>query len=391
VTSLYGPDNLPYGVFSVSDGVRRIGVRLHDAVVDLARAEEEGLIQAGGVLRAPDLNALMAQGQPRWTAIRNRIVELVSNGAAERLLVSLADVALHLPFRVGDYVDFYSSEHHAANVGRILRPGQPPLPPNWRHLPIGYHGRAGTVVVTGTPVVRPRGQYVATPGTAPVFGPSTRLDIEAEVGYVVGAPSRSGFPVPAGDLARHVFGVVLVNDWSARDIQAWEYQPLGPFLGKSFATSISAWVTPLDALAAAWVPAPAQEPPVLDYLRAAPHRTLDLRLAVEWNGTRVSEPPNAAMYWTPAQQLAHLTVNGASLRTGDLFASGTVSGPSREQVGSFVELTLGGAEPVRLADGSTRTFLADGDAVTIRGTAPGTGGYPIGLGEVSGTIIAAHR
>jgi fumarylacetoacetase len=195
--------------------------------------------------------------------------------------------------------------------------------------------------------------------------------------------------VPAGDLAEHVFGVVLVNDWSARDIQAWESQPLGPFLGKSFATSVSAWVTPLDALADAWVPAAVQDPPVLPYLRTDPHRGLDLRLAVDWNGTRVSAPPSAAMYWTPAQQLAHLTVNGAALRTGDLFASGTVSGPARDQVGSFFELTRGGAEPVRLADGSDRTFLADGDTVTITGTAPGPDGHPIALGEVTGTIVAA--
>ena len=389
MTSWYGPSNLPYGVFSTSGGPRRIGVRLGAAVVDLARAEEDGLLRAGDALRAPDLNALMGQGRDRWTAVRAQILDLVAGGVDERLLVPLDDVELHLPFRVADYVDFYSSEHHAANVGRILRPGQPPLPPNWRHLPIGYHGRAGTVVVSGTPILRPAGQYVESPGAAPVFGPSTRLDIEAEVGYVVGTPSRPGVPVPAGDLAEHVFGVVLVNDWSARDIQAWEYQPLGPFLGKSFATSISAWVTPLDALTHAWVPAAVQDPPVLPYLRTDPHRGLDLRLAVDWNGTRVSDPPNAAMYWTPAQQLAHLTVNGAALRTGDLFASGTVSGPARDQVGSFLELTRGGAEPVRLADGSVRTFLADGDTVTITGTAPGPDGHPIALGEVSGTIVAA--
>ena len=390
MTGLYGPANLPYGVFSVRGGARRIGVRLGDQVLDLAGAERDGLIRADGVLSAPNLNPLMAQGRSRWTAVRARIVEMATGGVDAPLLVPLGDVELHLPFEVADYVDFYSSEHHAANVGRILRPGRPPLLPNWRHLPIGYHGRAGTVVVSGTPIVRPCGQYLPSPGADPVLGPSTRLDIEAEVGFVVGAPSPPGTRVPVGDLAEHVFGVVLVNDWSARDIQAWEYQPLGPFLGKSFATSISPWVVPLDALAAAWVPAPEQDPPVLDYLRARPHHGLDLRLAVDWNGTRVSEPPYAQMYWTPAQQLAHLTVNGAALRTGDLFASGTVSGPAREQVGSFLELTLGGAEPVHLADGSTRRFLADGDTVTITGTAPGPSGDPIGLGEVTGTIVGAR-
>ncbi|GAB3951473.1 hypothetical protein GCM10027614_53520 [Micromonospora vulcania] len=299
----------------------------------------------------------------------------------------LDEVELLLPVEVADYVDFYSSEHHAGNVGQIFRPGQPPLLPNWKHLPIGYHGRAGTVVVSGTPVVRPIGQRASAEG--PVTGPSVRLDIEAEVGFVVGVPSPLGARVAADDFADHVFGVVLVNDWSARDIQAWEYQPLGPFLGKSFATSVSAWVTPLDALADAFVPAPEQDPPVVDYLRDVPHLGLDLALAVEWNGERVSEPPFATMYWTPAQQLAHLTVNGASLRTGDLYASGTVSGPTREQVGSFLELTWGGAEPVQLGDES-RTFLADGDTVTITATAPGPDGTTVALGEVTGTILPAR-
>ncbi|HEU5109952.1 MAG TPA: fumarylacetoacetate hydrolase family protein, partial [Micromonosporaceae bacterium] len=280
----------------------------------------------------------------------------------------------------------YSSEHHAANVGRILRPDRAELPPAWRHLPIGYHGRAGTVVVSGTPVVRPRGQSAGPDG--PVFGPSARLDVEAEVGFVVGVPSALGTPVPAERFADHVFGVVLLNDWSARDIQAWEYQPLGPFLGKSFATSIGAWVTPLEALASAWVPAPEQEPPVQEYLRGR-GSGLALDLAVSWNGTVVTRPPFASMYWTPAQQLAHLTVNGASLRTGDLFASGTVSGPAPDQVGSFLELSGGGRRQVTLADGSARTFLADGDTVTISASAPAAGGGTIELAEVTGTVLPA--
>jgi fumarylacetoacetase len=388
----YGPHNLPYGVFSIAGGRRRIGVRLGDQVLDLDAAEAAELILAGGALREPTLNVLMALGRPQWSAVRARIVELVTEAdlraAVAAMFVPLADVELHLPFEVADYVDFYSSEHHAANVGRILRPGQPPLLPNWRHLPIGYHGRAGTVVVSGTEIVRPSGQRATPEG--PVFGPSTRLDVEAEVGFVVGMPTALGDQVPVDDLAEYVFGVVLVNDWSARDIQAWEYQPLGPFLGKSFATSVSPWVVPLDALADAWVPAPEQDPPVLDYLRAAERRGLDLRMVVDWNGTTVSEPPFAGMYWTPAQQLAHLTVNGASLRTGDLFASGTVSGPSRAETGSFLELSWGGAEPITLADGSTRTFLADGDTVTITATAPGADGEVVGFGEVTGTIVPAR-
>lgn len=387
--SAYGVTNLPYGVF-VHDGREpRIGVRIGDLVLDLADAEAAGLVLAAGALRRPTLNDFMALGRPHWTAVRQRVTELLTDAAhravVEPLLVPLDEVRLLLPFEVADYVDFYSSEHHAGNVGQIFRPGQPPLLPNWKHLPIGYHGRAGTVVVSGTPVVRPSGQRPGADG--PTYGPSARLDIEAEVGFVVGVPSPLGARVSVDDFTDHVFGVVLVNDWSARDIQAWEYQPLGPFLGKSFATSVSAWVTPLDALTDAFVPAPEQEPPVADYLRDVPHRGLDLRIVVEWNGERVSEPPFATMYWTPAQQLAHLTVNGASLRAGDLYASGTVSGPERGQVGSFLELTWGGTEPVQLGGGEQRTFLQDGDTVTITATAPGPDGTTIALGEVTGTIL----
>ncbi|MET7706648.1 fumarylacetoacetase [Micromonospora sp. NPDC005413] len=389
--SPYGVTNLPYGVFRSDGGQSRIGVRIGSWVFDLAAAEAAELVLAAGALCRPTLNDFMALGRPQWTAVRQRITELLTDpahrAAVEPLLVPLDDVELLLPIEVADYVDFYSSEHHAANVGQIFRPGQPPLLPNWKHLPIGYHGRAGTVVVSGTPVIRPTGQRASADG--PVTGPSVRLDIEAEVGFVVGVPSSLGDRVSVDDFADHVFGVVLVNDWSARDIQAWEYQPLGPFLGKSFATSVSAWVTPLDALSDAFLPAPDQDPPVVDYLRDVPHVGLDLRLAVEWNGERVSEPPFATMYWTPAQQLAHLTVNGASLRTGDLYASGTVSGPDRSQVGSFLELTWGGAEPVTVGDES-RTFLADGDTVTITATAPGPDGTTIALGEVTGTVRPAR-
>ncbi|MFG1870095.1 fumarylacetoacetase [Micromonospora arborensis] len=389
--SPYGVTNLPYGVFRTDGGQPRIGVRIGSWVFDLAAAEAAELVLAAGALLRPTLNEFMALGRPQWTAVRQRITELLTDpahrAAVEPMLVPLDDVELLLPIEVADYVDFYSSEHHAANVGQIFRPGQPPLLPNWKHLPIGYHGRAGTVVVSGTPVIRPTGQRASAEG--PVTGPSVRLDIEAEVGFVVGVPSALGDRVSVDDFADHVFGVVLVNDWSARDIQAWEYQPLGPFLGKSFATSVSAWVTPLDALSDAFVPAPDQDPPVSGYLHAVPHLGLDLRLAVEWNGEQVSEPPFATMYWTPAQQLAHLTVNGASLRTGDLYASGTVSGPDRSQVGSFLELTWGGAEPVKVGDES-RTFLADGDTVTITATAPGPDGTTIALGQVTGTIRPAR-
>jgi fumarylacetoacetase len=301
-------------------------------------------------------------------------------------LIARDTIALHLPFEVADYVDFYASEHHARNVGKIFRPDSEPLTPNWKHVPIGYHGRAGTIVVSGTEITRPSGQRKSAEEAQPTFGPSQRLDIEAELGFVVGTPSAMGSTVPTSSFADRVFGVVLVNDWSARDIQAWEYVPLGPFLGKSFATSISPWVVPLQALDAARIAPPAQLPEPLPYLRGGDLDGLDIDLEVRWNGLIVSRPPFGQMYWTPPQQLAHLTANGASLRTGDFYASGTVSGPQRDQRGSFLELTWNGTEPVRLSDGTTRQFLEDGDTVTIRATAPGTDGVRIGFGEVSGRI-----
>ncbi|QNG35315.1 fumarylacetoacetase [Geodermatophilaceae bacterium NBWT11] len=377
---------LPFGVFSETpDGPRRVGVRVDDLVLDVGALD---LPHAADFATA-SLNAFLARGRAHWDDVRARVQELLAQGTDH--LLPLAGLTLHLPVEVADYVDFYSSRHHAENIGAMFRPDSPPLTPNWTHLPIGYHGRAGTVAVSGTPVVRPSGQRKAPTDDVPTFGPSRRLDIEAEVGFVVGTPSALGAPVPLGDLAEHVFGVCLVNDWSSRDLQAWEYVPLGPFLGKSFLTSISPWVVPLAALADARVPAPPRETPVLPYLDDAEHPWgLDLELVVELNGQEVSRPPFAQMYWTPAQQLAHLTVNGASLRTGDLFASGTVSGPERDQRGSFIELSWGGAEPLTLADGSTRSFLEDGDTVTITATAPGPGGTRISFGEVTGTVQPAR-
>jgi fumarylacetoacetase len=291
-------------------------------------------------------------------------------------------VQLHLPFTVADYVDFYSSIDHASNVGRMFRPDGEPLLPNWRHLPVGYHGRAGTVVVSGTPIVRPWGQRRPRGSDGPTYGATASLDIEAEVGFVVGVPSPLGSRVSTDDVREHVFGVVLLNDWSARDIQAWEHAPLGPFLGKSFATSISPWVVPLEALDGARVAPPPQDPEPLEYLRCKENWGLDLDLEVVLNGTAISRPPFASMYWTVAQQLAHMTVNGASLRTGDLFASGTVSGPERSQRGSLLELSWNGSDPFGLDDGSTRTFLEDGDEVVIRARAANG----VGFGEVSGVI-----
>jgi len=293
-----------------------------------------------------------------------------------------------LPFTVADYVDFYSSEQHALNVGRIFRPDSPDLPDAWRHLPIGYHGRSGTVVVSGTDVRRPNG-IRRLPSGEIAFGPCTRLDLEAEVAFVVGVGSELGRPVAGSSIADHVFGVVLLNDWSARDIQSFEYVPLGPFLGKSFATSVSAWVLPLAALEAAHVRPPARDPVPLGPLDDSgwPPWGLDLTLEVQLNGSVVSSPPFASMYWTAAQQLGHLTANGAALRTGDLFASGTVSGSQESQWGSLLELSWGGERPVRLDDGSARSFLEDGDLVVLRASAPAPGGGHVKLGEVRGRVV----
>jgi fumarylacetoacetase len=380
-TTGFGPDTLPYGVVG-----NRVVVPIGDRLLDLATA----LARVDGALARlvdrPTLDPLLAAGRPTWDAVRAAVRRLLTVDTPEHrraVEAALRDQGPppQLPFTVADYVDFYSSEQHATNVGRIFRPDAPALPPAWKHLPIGYHGRSGTVVVSGTPVRRPRG--IRGPGR---YGPSERLDIEAEVGFVVGAPSPLGEPVGAADWREHVFGVVLLNDWSARDIQSFETRPLGPFLGKSFLTSVSPWVVPLAALEPAFVDPPAQDPRPLDHLQPA-GPALDLALEVRLNGQLISCPPAAALYWTPAQQLAHLTGNGASLRTGDLYASGTVSGDAPDRLGSLLELTRDGQDPLHLPDGTTRSYLSDGDTVDITATAPGPGGTRLSLGTVTGTVV----
>ena len=364
-----------FGVFSTDRGAPRVGFRVGGGILDLAAA---GL---GSVFAAATLNPFLALGRGAWEDTLGRIDELVAGGAD---LVPLERATTGMPFAVTDYVDFYSSLEHALNMGRLFRPSADPLLPNWRHLPVAYHGRSGTVVVSGTPIVRPCGQTKAPDEAEPRFGPSRRLDIELELGFVVGVGSRLGEPVAGSSFRDHVFGVVLVNDWSARDIQAWEYQPLGPFLGKSFATSIAAWVTPLALLEDRFVPAPPQDPEPLPYLRVPGDWALDLALEVELSGSVVSRTNARGLYWTAPQQLAHATANGAALATGDLLASGTISGPRRGSEGSLIELTSNGERPIRLGDGSTRTFLEDGDEVVLRGRAG-----ELELGEVRGTILPA--
>jgi len=341
-------------------GVLRGGgvcARVDDRVIDMRGVDP--MFDTGS------LNALMAAGRDAWREAGERVREGSDAGV-------LGETELGMPFEVADYVDYYSSLHHATNLGRMFRPDAEPLLPNWRHLPVGYHGRAGTVVPSGTPVRRPNGQR---PG--PEFGPTRRLDIELEAGFVIGTPSAMGEPVPVERALDHVFGMVLVNDWSARDIQAWEYQPLGPFLGKSFATSVSHWVVPLAELAERRVALEPQEPPPLPYLAEAPW-AYDIALTVELNGVVIARSNTRHLYWSIAQQIAHMTVNGASLRTGDLLATGTISGPEREERGSLIELSWNGEEPIDLPDGATRTFLEDGDEVVLRGDP---------LGEVRGRIV----
>jgi fumarylacetoacetase len=387
--SPFGPAVLPYGVFSPPGAGPRPGVRIGEHVLDLSGLSRDGLLggfpAAAAAFASPGLDVFMAAGPEAWRATRDRLAMLLADSgagpAASAHLHPLAQVRMHLPFAVADYADFYASLDHATNLGRILRPGDEPLLPNWRHLPVGYHGRAGTVVVSGTDVARPRGQYLAEENDRPGFGPSRRLDIELELGFVIGMPSRLGVPVSVEEALGHVFGVVLLNDWSARDLQAWEYRPLGPFLGKSFATTIGAWVTPLAALESLRVAAPAQDPQPLLYLREEPW-AFDLDLEVELNGAVVAATSARHLYWTPAQMIAHLTANGACLRTGDLIGSGTISGPARGERGSLIELTWNGTEPLVLPDGTNRTFLEDGDRVILRGTR---------LGEAAGRIVAAPQ
>ena len=331
-----------------------------DEVVDLS-----GL---GDVFARPTLNELLAAGRSAW---EDAVAAARSHDGPR---VAERDVRLRLPFEVADYVDFYSSLEHATNLGRMFRPDQEPLLPNWRWLPVAYHGRAGSVVVSGTNVVRPSGQRKAPDEDAPTFGPSRRLDFELELGFVVGVPTELGEPVPVEAFADHVFGLVLVNDWSARDIQAWEYVPLGPNLGKSFQTSTSAWVTPLALLEDARVEAPPQEPPPLPHLAGGREWALDVALEVELNGETVSQGNARTLYWTLPQQLAHATSNGASLRTGDLMASGTISGAEPGSEGSMIELFRG------------KRFLEDGDEVVLHGSAANG----VQLGEVRGRVLPAR-
>ncbi|SDJ36938.1 fumarylacetoacetate hydrolase [Frankineae bacterium MT45] len=386
-------DHLPYGSLRDGDGRRFAAVRWGDIAFDLTRWSRQSpdATPYADLFLDGSLDQLLAAGRPVWDGLRATLIEQLADAETFRSFgVPLAWTTPLLPFTVGDYVDFYASRDHATNVGRIFRPDGEPVTPNWTHLPVGYHGRSGTIVVSGTEIQRPSGQFRTSQGDVE-FGATARLDLEAEVAFVLGGSTHLGASVALTEAREHIFGVCLLNDWSARDIQSWEYVPLGPFLGKSFATSISGWITPLSALQHAWVGAPERDTPLLPYLDdGAEHGGLDLALEVQVNGEVLARPPFARMYWTPAQMLAHLTVNGASIRPGDLFASGTVSGPTQGERGCLLELTWNGEQPVAMPDGRMLRFLEDGDEVLIRATAPGEYGV-ITLGECRGRVVAAQR
>ncbi len=392
---LLGLAALPYASYSAAHHAEefRVGVAIGDSVLDLTTACDRLLPGRAHLFSSGTLDQFLAAGDGAWAQVRAEVTRWLSadeyRPAIEDLIQPAAAVQLGMPFVVADYVDFYASEHHAANVGRIFRPDGEPLTPNWKHLPIGYHGRAGTVVLSGTEIRRPCGQSRPPGADLPVFGAARQLDFEAELGFVVGAHSHLGEPVPVERFAEHVFGVCLVNDWSARDIQRWESAPLGPFVGKSFATTMSPWILPLAALEHARIRPPSREAKQVGYLVEMADWGLDIDFEVRLNGHVIAQPPYATMYWSPAQMLAHMTGTGAALRSGDLFASGTVSGPAREQSGCLIELAWNGKEPVLLPDGSTRSWLHDGDEVTISATAPGPDGVRIGLGAAIGCILPA--
>jgi len=404
--------NLPFGVFrTAASGPARVGVAIGDHILDLARCRESGLLGAlpgelAGACAASDLAPLAALGRPAWSLLRRTLAALLRHGETPRLelLVPRREAELLLPFAVGDYTDFYASIHHATNVGRLFRPDNPLLP-NYKHLPIGYHGRASSLVVSGTPVRRPLGQRRPPEADAPGFGPSQLLDYELEVGAFVGPGNPLGEPIPIARVEEHLFGLCLVNDWSARDVQAWEYQPLGPFLGKSFATTVSPWVVTLEALAPFRCPPsprPPGDPAPLAYLDDAADRAggaFDLTLEV-WLRTeamraagaqpfRLSRGSLREMYWTFNQLLAHHASNGCNLRTGDLVASGTVSGPDPGSLGCLLELTRRGTRPLTLPTGEERRFLADDDEVILRGFCEREGFARVGFGECVGRVTPA--
>ena len=400
--------NLPFGVFRPKQGPPRVGVAIGDLIADLSVLEGLGHFrytefQDRHVFSEDSLNAFLALGRPAWRKAREIIQHLLSAGTPTlrddaklraRVFHAQKDVVMKLPARVGNYTDFYSSYHHAHNVGTMLRGSENALMPNWKWLPVAYHGRASSVVISGTDVRRPSGQIKPPDASSPTFGPTKSLDFELEMAFLIGPGNSLGEPVPIDRATEHIFGFVLMNDWSARDVQAWEYQPLGPFLAKNFCTSISPWVVTLEALEAFRKPLPLQDPEPLPYLQAKGDFTFDIDLEAHLQTSSMDAPHVITrtnfqnLYWSVAQQLAHHAVNGCNLQPGDLLASGTISGSTEESRGCMLELTWRGANPIKLPNGETRKWLEDGDKLTITGWCQGDG-YRVGFGEVSGRILPA--
>jgi len=395
-------ENLPFGIFSTRDRSKRVGVAIGEQIIDLLTANELNLLPSVDIeteaFKAHTLNTLMSLGRAKSTALRNRLQELLQVGEdrmkahASKILVLQSEAQMHMPVKVGDYTDFYSSIEHATNIGKMFRDPENALLPNWKHLPVGYHGRASSIYVSGTPVYRPNGQRMPPNASQPIFGATSRLDFELEMAFIVGKENQPGKAVSTAEAEDYIFGMVLFNDWSARDIQKWEYVPLGPFLGKSFASTISPWVVSMDALAPFKVAGPKQDPEVLPYLKYKGEHNydIDLEVFIQPEGketTCVSKSNYKYMYWNMAQQLAHHTINGCNLKVGDMMASGTISGKDAGSYGSMLELSWAGKNPFTLKDGSTRSFIEDGDTVIMKGIAQ-KGDIKVGFGEVTGKIMA---
>lgn len=389
-------NNLPYGVFSARGIAPRCGVAIGDSILDVHSLEEDGILDFSGTLQTESWNAFMALGQDTWVRLRTELTGLLADGsdkqaALEKYLVEQATAQMHMPITVMEFTDFYASRNHATNVGTMFRGAENALPPNWLHIPIGYNGRASSVVVSGTPVRRPWGQLKGPNDTEPRFAPSQRFDIELELGAIVGASSNA--PISVGQADKNIFGYVLLNDWSARDIQAWEYQPLGPFQAKATATSISPWIVTSLALEPFRTNTPEREVPLLPHLTEPGPMLFDIDLAVTLmpkNGseTTIARTNYNTMYYSAPQQLAHHTTSGCAMRVGDLLGSGTISGPEKDSRGSLLELSWGGKEPFTLDDGSERSFIHDGDTLTLSGAAKGNG-FTVGFGKCEGQIVAA--
>lgn len=389
-------NNLPYGVFSTAGSKAHCGVAIGDQILDVQALEAQGMIATDGVFNEPSWNAFMGLGKASWDALRARLTEILAEGSADQvkansLLTAQSDAVLHLPITVAEYTDFYAGRHHATNVGTMFRGAENALPPNWLHIPIGYNGRASSVFVSGTDIRRPWGQLKGPNDERPRFAPSQRFDIELEMGAIVGTPSNG--PISVQEADDNIFGYVLLNDWSARDIQAWEYQPLGPFQAKATATSIGPWIVTAAALAPFRCDTPAREFELLDHLKDQGPMLFDIDLSVTLApagkaATTIARTNYNEMYYSAAQQLAHHTTSGCAMRTGDLLGSGTISGPEKENRGSMLELSWGGKEPFTLDTGETRSFIEDGDTLVLHGAAKGDG-YMIGFGTCAGRLLPA--